>query len=206
MAPTPSNRYRQLMALYARLHLEGDAANKIPPERVFDGRNLAPQVENIALICRRMKAKSIIDYGCGKAGTYVKAEARFGDGNIAKGLLDIWNVDAITLYDPALREYARLPSAPADGVICTAVLEMTPEEDVEWVIEELFSLAKKFVFLTIASYPSHLTLPTGDNYHPTLKEPGWWTDRLLTVAKRTPGVKLFAALAVSDTRLFMLEG
>ena len=202
----PSQRYREMMQLYARLHLEGDVSNNIPPERVFDGRNLTPHVEFLAATCRRLKAKSLIDYGCGKAQSYAKAVARMANGNELTGLLDIWDLDSIQLYDPALRAYAALPEEPADIVISTAVMEYTPEEDVPWVLSELFQFAKQLVFITLATFPSRFMLPNGENYHVTQQSPGWWIDQIVEAQRTNPTVRFVAALALSDEKNIRVEG
>lgn len=202
----PSQRYLEMMQLYARLHLEGDVSNNIPPERVFDGRNLTPHIEFLASTCRRFNAKSLIDYGYSKAQSYAKAVARMADGKELTGLLEIWDLDSIQLYDPALRSYAALPEEAADIVLSTAVLEYTPEEDVPWVLSELFQFAKQLVFVTLATFPSRLMLPNGENYHVTQQSPGWWTDQLVEAQRSNSSVRFMAVMALSDDKNIRVEG
>jgi hypothetical protein len=98
-------------------------------------------------------------------------------------------VEAIKLFDPAYEPYEKLPTGTFDGVLCTDVLEHCPEEDIDWIIEELFGFAEKLVFCTIACYPARKRLPSGENAHVTLKNPGWWIDRIGAAAAKRNGVK-----------------
>ena len=121
---------------------------------------------------------SVLDYGCGKAKLYDIAELETPDGKTLRGLKEIWGVNEITLYDPGYEPYSQLPSGTFDGVICSDVLEHCPEEDIDWIIDELFAFADLYLICTIACYPATKFLPNGENAHITLKKPGWWIDKI----------------------------
>src|ERR1051326_1125418 len=72
------------------------------------------------------------------------------------------------------RRSALLPTGRFDGVVCTDVLEHCPEEDLAWILEEIFSYAARFVYLNVACFPARKTLPSGENAHITIREPDWW--------------------------------
>ncbi len=66
---------------------------------------------------------------------------------------------AIALYDPAYTPYMALPQGKFTmASICTDVLEHCPEQDIPWILSELFSYATRFVFANIACYPAKKTL------------------------------------------------
>jgi hypothetical protein len=67
-------------------------------------------------------------------------------------------------------------------VVSTDVLEHIPEEDVDWVLKDCFSFAKKFIYMNIASYPARKILPNGWNAHVTIESPDWWRQRILKAA------------------------
>ena len=46
------------------------------------------------------------------------------------------------------------------------------------VLKDIFSYATKFVFLTISTKPAHKDLPNGENAHCTIKNEGWWREKL----------------------------
>jgi hypothetical protein len=202
--PDPSPHYQALMRLYARLHLDGDAANKVPPEKVFDGRNLIPQVEVVRQLCRRFQAKSLLDYGSGKALAYDNTRAKTEDGKEVQGLTTLWGLQRVAFYDPTLAQFAALPEGSFDAVLATNVLEFTPPEDVDWVLSEIVGYASRFVFVTVACYASPWSLPGGANYHATVASVGWWTDRLLA-ARAEQGPRIFALLFDDENHRVMAE-
>ena len=53
-------------------------------------------------------------------------------------------------------------------------MEHCPEEDIPWILDEIFQHAKKFVYVNIACYPAQKTLPDGQNAHCTIKPKEWW--------------------------------
>jgi hypothetical protein len=81
-----------------------------------------------------------------------------------------------------------LPGNSFDGVISTDVLEHCPEEDLPWIVQELFDLADKFVFASIAGYPARKHLPSGENAHCTVRPLSWWTQLFSHAAKGSPGL------------------
>ena len=54
------------------------------------------------------------------------------------------------------------------------VLEHIPKEQIPETFEIIFSKAKKFVFLGIATAPAKAVLPNGDNAHCTVEPIGFW--------------------------------
>lgn len=202
--PNPSPRYQALMRVYARLHLDGDPLNKVPAEKVFDGRNLIPQVEVVRQLCRRFQAKTLLDYGSGKALAYDSTRARGQDGKEVQGLKALWGLQQVSFYDPTLAQFADLPEGTFDAVVATNVLEFTPPEDIDWVLSEIVAYASRVVFLTVACYAAPWTLPGGGNYHATVASAGWWTDRLLA-ARVEPGPRIFALLFDDENHRVMAE-
>ena len=73
-------------------------------------------------------------------------------------------------------------------MICTDVLEHCPEEDVSWIVAELFDFASKFVYANVACFTARKRLPSGGNAHCTVKSPRWWQDIILPIAARKPDV------------------
>jgi hypothetical protein len=61
-------------------------------------------------------------------------------------------------------------------VICTDVLEHCPEEDLPWIVGELFGYARLFVFANVACYPAMKTLPNGENAHCTIRPVEFWRE------------------------------
>jgi hypothetical protein len=186
----PSLKYLELNKLYKQMHIEGDKSCNIPPEYTFDGKSLLSQAPAIKSLCYEFNAKSILDYGCGKGRQYKKIAIKNQSGEVlCDSMQKYWNVDKITLYDPAFEPYNNLPIEKSDGVICTDVLEHIPQEDIDWVIEELFSFANKFIFANIACFPAKKHLPNGENTHCTIKESQWWQEKINKISKKYPNIQ-----------------
>ncbi len=200
---SPSPRFQELARLYRQMHEQGDAVNNIPAEQTFQGISLPPQADVVRQLIQHFQAKSLLDYGCGKALAYGLAEFTLPDGSKQTGLRAFWGIDDITLYDPGYAPYSALPTGRYDVVISTDVLEHVCEEDLDWVIGEIFGYAKKAVYCTVACYPARKSLPNGENAHVTLQQPDWWKAVFRRVAERHPGIPYYVTFMLdSATRDF----
>jgi len=179
---SPSPRYRELGSIYRRIHQEGLKSDK-DGKNLFAGNSLLPHAETIRTLVRATNAKNILDYGCGKAGIYNQDTLKLRSGETIGPILEYWGAETITLYDPGVAEYAILPEGTFDGVVSTDVLEHIPEEDMQWVLGELFAVADRFIFANIASHPAKKILPNGWNAHVTIKPPEWWGEQIACAAK-----------------------
>jgi hypothetical protein len=97
-------------------------------------------------------------------------------------------VDEVVCYDPCYAPYSELPRGTFDAVVCTDVLEHCPEEDIAWIVAELFSYARRFVFANVASFPASKRLPNGENAHCTIRPPEWWEELITDIASRHAGL------------------
>jgi SAM-dependent methyltransferase len=184
----PSPRYRRLLEQYQLMHENGDRRLGIPPELTFAGQSLPKQAPRIKRWISRTGAQSILDYGCGKGEQY--GLVRMADAETGIDHPDIksyWGVREIRCYDPAYTPFAELPAGTFDGVICTDVLEHCAEEDIGWILDELFGFARKFVFANVACFPARKTLPSGGNAHCTIKPAKWWEAQVGRAAAARPG-------------------
>jgi hypothetical protein len=171
----PSPRYRSLNESYRRMHREGDAALNIPAQSMFPGISLFPQLPHVKRLIARTRAQSVLDYGSGKGLQYQTGPIRVdGEAGEWDSVADYWDVDYVACYDPCYPPYSELPGKRFEGVISTDVLEHCPEEDLPWIVDELFALAEKFVFVSIAGYPARKQLPSGENAHCTVQPLQWW--------------------------------
>src|SRR5262245_35019575 len=49
----PSPRYRELLALYRQMHVEGERTVGLPPEKTFSGVSLGPQINRIKRLANK---------------------------------------------------------------------------------------------------------------------------------------------------------
>jgi hypothetical protein len=181
----PSPRYARLLAQYREMHRDGEVHLGIPPDRTFPGKSLPPQAGHIKRLIALTGAHTILDYGSGKGQQYQPLPFTDPGGTVHLGIRAWWGVE-VRCYDPGYPPYAALPEGKFDGVISTDVLEHCPEEDMPWIVAELFACATRFVFANVACFPARKRLPNGQNAHCTVRPLKWWRELIEKVAARHP--------------------
>ena len=192
----PSPRYRRLVEQYQLMHLHGETHLGIPPEKTFPGASLPKEAARIKRLIKLTGARTILDYGAGKGQQYLPL--RIADEEERTEYPDIrsyWGVDEIRCYDPGYQPFTALPGGKFDGVICTDVLEHCPEEDVPWILGELFNYADRFVYANVACFPARKRLPSGGNAHCTIKPVRWWEEQLEGPGRSKPHLRYEIRLA-----------
>jgi hypothetical protein len=197
----PSPRYRELIGLYGRMHVEGETRLGIPADQTFPGSSLLPHLARIKTLITATEAKTILDYGAGKGLQYRPHPIVVDGRRVADGIAEYWDVDEVQCYDPGYAPHSARPQRRFDGVVSTDVLEHCPEEDLPWILAEIFGYAQRFVYLNVACYPARKTLPNGENAHATVRPPDWWRDKAAAASR--PGLKwTLHADATSASTLF----
>jgi hypothetical protein len=182
--PAPSPRYRRLIEQYQFMHLHGEIHLGIPPEQTFSGESLPKQAPHIKRLIQRTQSTALLDYGSGKGQQYWPFRIVDPENGIDyPDIKSYWGVADIRCYDPGYPPFSELPSGTFDGVICTDVLEHCPEEDLAWILTELFEFAGKFVYANVACFPARKRLPSGGNAHCTIKPMKWWEEQIMRAAQ-----------------------
>jgi hypothetical protein len=183
----PSRRYGEIVAQYRNLH-EGGAVNlSLAAADTFDGHSSRKHQDDILALIQSTGARSVLDFGAGKGSGYRPSETN--GAPTASRVNPAWPDVQVTCYDPGFEPFSSPYTGKFDGVICTDVLEHIPEEDIPWVLDELFKSAKSFVYASAACYPARKKLPNGENAHVTQQPPAWWTTWFTIVARRYPAIR-----------------
>lgn len=125
------------------------------------------------------EAKTILDYGfAAQAGESMTTEET--DGRDA-GL-------EVMRYDPAMPDVPQRPARQFDGVVCTDSLDFIPDEDVPWVVEELFAFAGRFVYATVSDRALTQTLNDGSRLKSRPRARSWWQEHFAAAAAHHPEV------------------
>lgn len=127
----PSADYERALELSKEQHRES---------KTFSGKFIRPYRGQIKSIIDRLGCKSMIDYGCGKGLQYEWVDPE------GLTLEQYWGMTVVK-YDPAHPKFEAEPAGPADIVICSHVLSIIPLPDIEWVIDRIYALANKAVFI-----------------------------------------------------------
>lgn len=112
---------------------------------------------------KQIKAKSVIDYGCGK-------------GELAD-FLEHAELPHVQRYDPAIAAFSVKPKGPFDVLINSCVLEHIPESELDDILQDMASMAPH-AFYIINTQLAVEILPDGRNAHLTVKPAAWWKLRL----------------------------
>ena len=195
----PSQDYKELVTQYQILHTKG--LKDRPGNAFFNGISLAVHIERLTKLMLLEGVKSLLDYGCGKALLYddMKYKEMPIDKNgqvLPKPLSKLWQLDYFSLYDPAYEKYSKLPKGKYDAVICTDVIEHIDEKDVDWILDEIFSYARKFVFVTIACYKALKKFEDGRNLHVNVKQPSYWKEKLLKLHNKYSHLNIHYSLDI----------
>jgi hypothetical protein len=185
----PSPRYRELLTQYEQMHVQGEQFRHIPAEQTFAGQSLPRHAVAIKALIDTHQARTILDYGSGKGQQYKPMSVKLPDGREFASIPAYWAVDGITCYDPGYAPHKNVPQCKFDGVVCTDVLEHCPEDDLEWIVGELFGYARKFVYANVACYPAIKRLSNGENAHCTVQSTAWWQKLVHTIAAEHPHVR-----------------
>lgn len=110
------------------------------------GFNWGYLVAGIAVV---EKAKTILDYGCGK-GTMGRT-------------LNTAGLNCAS-YDPAIEKFAKPPVA-VDLVACVDVLEHIEPDCLDAVLDHIAKLTRKVLFVAISTRPAKRWLSDGRNAH-----------------------------------------
>lgn len=137
--------------------------------------------------------RTILDYGAGKGAQYTIRDFSVPGIGVVPSLEEGLGV-TFTPYDPAWPAYEKLPDGPFDATVATDVLEYVPEVDIDWVLDEMFSRARKLVFVHSSTVMSTKKRPA-DMERPdrSLK---WWLRSMQRAGMRHPGIDWVAEIRV----------
>ena len=152
----PSAKYRQMVALYRELHTKGEQVLGLTSDETYPGVNLLPHTRRIKDLIDQTGARTVLDYGCGKGYQYDLPNVEIPGAGRRDSVIDYWDIDEVRCYDPCYEACCQLPEGKFDGVISTDVLEHCIEEDIPWIVAEMFAYANRFVFAAIACYPARM--------------------------------------------------
>ena len=172
----PSSTFKKLENYYRKIHDEGVQGED--PKLIYDGLSTVIFADLIKIIIKKNSLSTLLDYGSGKGNRYYN-KSIYGK-KMYPPLKDYWKIKP-TLFDPGV-PYKKPKNKIFDIVISIDVLEHIPFQDLNWVIEEIFSFAKKIVFLNIACYPANKLLPNGQNAHVSIFPPLWWCGFISSIA------------------------
>lgn len=113
----------------------------------------------------KWKPASAIDYGCGKAAILNHLIEKYPECN--------W-----VGYDTAVEKYKIIPQQTFDCVFSNDVLEHIEPDYLDDVLNHIWQIGKKYIWLCIDTLPARKFLKDGRNAHLILENKEWWQEKL----------------------------
>ena len=136
----------------------------------FGGLSVLNHVASIKRLVKDRDCKTMLDFGCGRGDAYRSPHKLHHELGLSRHV--------VTLYDPAFRPSAALPTGTYDLVVCSDVLEHIPEGEVPAFVARLFAYSRKAVWASVCCRPAKKNFPGTDvNMHVTIQPYTWWYDR-----------------------------
>lgn len=175
-AERPSAQYTSLLASLHANQVKGDARG----QRTVPPATPAMEAEGLRNLVKKTSAATILEYRFADEAAEEKAtvESIAGQSGIK-----------ISHYDPADASGGPRPVDRFDGVVCTEALNYIPDEDVPWVIEDLFEWARRFVYVVIENSPRTKILADGTRLQTRPRDQNWWKAWFEAAAERHPQVQ-----------------
>jgi len=155
---SPSQLYTDLIKAYIKEHRS---------DKRFWGSKFMRYYNHVGRLVRATKAKSLLDYGCGK-GLHIDSrplelpKSSKNKGAVVPSLREHLGLQELVGYDPGWKWKNKLPNKVFDGVVSFDVLEHIPKVDILWILKEIFTRADKFVFLDVACFPATKDITIGE--------------------------------------------
>jgi hypothetical protein len=94
----------------------------------------------------------------------------------------------VTRRDPTWPGEVEVPADPCDAVVCAEGLERLPGDDVPWVIDLLFTRARRVVHAVVRDGAGTAVGSEGADVEPTPHGFEWWAGHFASASARHPGV------------------
>ncbi len=163
----PSSQFTQLVKMVSENTVRNELTEHSSPEKsgTLDLRTFLSSKDN----------PSLLHYGL---GTSSNPSLKTGGPSPSS---HSWNTAAFNWcsVDPLLPR-------PYDIVYASEGLALLPNEDIPWILEEIFSLATQLVSITIRDLKREAQVPSYLRDHP--RDFHWWTTQLRTISTRYPDI------------------
>lgn len=195
---TRSKKYQELLDHYATMARDGyDRRLGDRVTKAYSDQEALKFRDELKPLFKQFGIKSVLDYG-GGGGHW--AEKQVPEGG---ALTEYLSVETYHVFEPA-RDIDQRDQC--DAVVCFDVMEHIYLADVGYVLNDIFSLARRLVVINVATYKANALLPTGENAHITCRPPQWWKGAVEVIAAAHPdlSIQLYASEAHSKATKFPL--
>ena len=128
--------------------------------------------EHIEKLSTTTQSRTLLDYSFGLGSSLIRSPGPL-----------------VSRYNPAFAPQTPASCEAADGVVCTDILDFLPDEDVPWMLEELFRHALRFVSVLVSAVPYEQHLPNGSRLQGRTRTLPWWRAHLDSLSPRYPALQ-----------------
>lgn len=151
--------------------------------KMWPGKPVLQHRERLRLLVDETNSKTALDYGCGKGLQFTIPLPANPVFNFAGGTFADFLGIPISGWDPAVPAFAERPGTGErfDLVMCANVLGLIPDEDMARVLDDIWSLARKAVFIQLRLTPptkAKKRLPDGTHGPGAGRTREFWLDTL----------------------------
>lgn len=162
---------------YERLWREHDAYRVVAPGEILADHFLA--------LARPRPHQTVIDFGCGTGRGALRIAQRTGATvralDFVDGCMDAEvRQSGLVQFEQRDLTVPLMLERPADFGYCTDVLEHIPPEDVDAVLANIVSSARR-VYLCISTVDDVMGALIGEPLHLTVRPAAWWREKLETL-------------------------
>ena len=112
------------------------------------------------------------------------------------------DVRSIQHMDPLADSPGKIARAKFDAVLCTNLLEFVPDDDVPWLLEQLFTRASQLLYCRVGDLPAASQSAHIDHPRPWRRNTEWWHYQFHLVGRRHPEVRWQLHLETGAVRRF----
>ena len=193
----PSTYFGELLEMYRVMHEEGEKNVGLSSEDTFSGVSLRKHIKSVAKLASQSGAKTILDYGAGKATLYETLpgeppESRYRTHSAWPGVrvvcYDPGHAPFAVPYTDSLRrghQHRRSRAHSRRGYTLGSWTKYSRPRRVSSTWSQ-------------RATPRRKTLPNGQNTHVTVEPPRWWQGQMELAARRNPGIRWVLATMVRN--------
>lgn len=174
----PSSRFREALATGetvkgGEVPLGGELSRQTSP-----GIALVRHRKAIHCLIHETGARTLIVWVSRQSSTHQGTSAGEPAGDAWRTLFEDCNS---SYYDPLSGR--SLGENTYDGVVSIDSMTRCPEDDVPWMLDEMFGSARRFVYVVAA--PGRFSGGRSDKgAHPVVQDPDWWRGQMISAARR----------------------
>lgn len=149
----------------------------------YDNKGASTAVSDVAGMTQLLEechARSVLD--CRINAVSSSSLLRFPE--VAKA-----GIEQVVEFDPTSPVHKAAPATHVDAVVCLETLEFVPDDDIPWLLGQLFGSAKRLVYCCVCEKPQRQHLANGAELRRRIRTIEWWQYQFEIVARHHPAVR-----------------